>query len=665
MDPNIVQLVKQLKEGHISQENLVDALSSHNSSMCTPIQNKEQNPIFSSSTAPFQKQLFMTENKPLTSHNQIIFSTYNDKYSKYGIQPLVDISSYLNGQLNSYNKEIESTPLEYSNQHLDTSAVIPDEVKPYLLEDGSYNFSALESERKRPALSRPTVKRSNDFSIHQDEKMVVNMETKRGYENGDQSVVLGMNNEAMTSIHGDRSPYRQSCGDCNEIFSSLPVNYQMPRKDDFMERNLRWQERKNLKIQEQQSRKQQEEIKACTFQPEINKSSRSLSMAFVPCHKRLNMNLRSSTAERVRKVIKDKEEQEFKKECTFRPNITPVPVYLKTIEKNQPETPNQTATFLGQQYANTNPGNTEMNGFIPSLIETKTDKYITSEEKECKFVPQVNHIGNAMGNVRKYLEQNVVDRLYKKSDDIFNEIKKHKFVVENADAFTENVRKENWKAANDPRLYTSEGSHDPQQVIDLAKLSFFERQEYYKQKKEYDLMNIEESVRPSFTPSITAAAANINFKVGIYDRGRSYLEMVEQKKQFIQANQESECKFAPQITQKAHNIPTRTVDQMIYDPLKKRLSEAAAYKINQENLFKSQYTFTPQVYRDKSKEKIESRLGIDKSHKDYIDTYNQKLMMKNNLKMIIDANKAKKELEGCTFKPETTGIPAYLAKNNL
>jgi hypothetical protein len=279
-----------------------------------------------------------------------------------------------------------------------------------------------------------------------------------------------------------------------------------------------------------------------------------------------------------------------------------------------------------------------------------------------------------MLKAQKYLENNIIDRLYNKKTDVFAEIKKERFVLENADAFISNLRREIKKPCEEQRFDTNMISNTErlglftlrdQQLTqeDLLKMPFLERQKYYQEQSEFERVKLLSDCQPTFQPLLTQNTTKKTSSDDIYERGKKFLEEIEEKKRQLAAMDAQECKFRPELTKFSKEIPKKSVDELLYEPEHKKRNFIAEKLIERETKFRDQYTFKPNLsLTNKEYSKVESKLGLDKSHKEYIDHQKKAEIIKQNLQLMVEQNRHQREIESCTFKPNICHLPPYLKK---
>jgi hypothetical protein len=719
MDSHILSLVKKLKEGEISEDNLVDILSKD-----TPLQGSqwEQDPKRASFDLTTSHILPMTDS-PTYNYSKETFQqklsdvTQNgDKFQKYGIEPLVNITNILNMSNNTVPTEISEGNREGQLPNFDLSSVDPDEFVKFVLSQEGPSFKVPHIDINRmdnnPITMRPTVdssrgrtsarftiKKGRASSLPQD-NFILNGETKREEYNhneretvsyqpswnnsdffGRNSVVRDMTNIAnvqdpdpITNVSEFFIKMDSNRGDRSTAKSVSPINRNSSSNMSFLKRNMCWVQKKNMKQQRIMVEKAERETKECSFKPNINPNSKKLAPS-APIDSRLFQSNVSEKLELLKEKIKQKEQEEFQSNCTFKPTITPYPAYLQNSKK---ENISQLSAFQNS----TNVSQTESIQ-AQSLICHKVENLVSDIEKECVFVPQTNELSEAMTKANQYLQKNVVDRLYNRDFLIFGENRRQRILLENADNFTENIKKENEKLKKDQRLLSEidtifgDFTHATFCPTDMdfenekrkiAQMSFLERQDYYIRKKYFDLVKLEEEIRPTFQPQISATSKLLaeNREGGsFYERNLKYMEQAEYNRRLQELSKDLEYKFIPEITPLAQYVPPRSVDELCYGDAKKKLMDVAKLKLEEEKKFYEQCTFKPELSKSTSKHKIASRLGVDLPTKEYIQDYNKKLAEKENLKLYREQAKLKQELAECSFKPITTKLPEYYTNIRL
>ena len=178
----------------------------------------------------------------------------------------------------------------------------------------------------------------------------------------------------------------------NEM-SSSSATVQSYQKIDFNDRVLMWKDQKAKALQMRQEEKAFSQLDDCSFRPKINERSKD----FVEMHERYDRmsfseRLYRSNAEakleKVRKEQKRREEEEFQKHCTFKPNLR-----VNRTKQTAISSTRATSARLSRRSSQ-----------MRSIARKEA-------MRDCTFRPKINPLRSNMESASLYLKESCFERL--------------------------------------------------------------------------------------------------------------------------------------------------------------------------------------------------------------------------------------------------------------
>ena len=172
----------------------------------------------------------------------------------------------------------------------------------------------------------------------------------------------------------------------------------------FLDRAMHWHEHKKARERQLSLEQEKKQLNECTFHPSLTKESISIVEAPGATHRRLFSARSTARAKILELEVKRKEEEEFRNNCTFEPNLNRKSLELaNTLANRKPLTAAAIAITPASPNKQLTAGssNTKVVG-----ISTRED-----DLKECTFQPKTNSVPRQMLAAQAYLEQDTFQRL--------------------------------------------------------------------------------------------------------------------------------------------------------------------------------------------------------------------------------------------------------------
>ncbi|KAG2501147.1 hypothetical protein HYH03_000962 [Edaphochlamys debaryana] len=122
-----------------------------------------------------------------------------------------------------------------------------------------------------------------------------------------------------------------------------------------------------------------------------------------------------------------------------------------------------------------------------------------------------------------------------------------------------------------------------------------------------------------------------------------------------------ECTFQPQITRKAAAMPSRSVEELADGGRSRREEWAEQQRTLKQEREVAEATFKPQVSQNSSYAHVRPRISIRQPDA-YLAHVAQKRQQRELLRAELEAEREAMEMQQCTFRPQTTPLPAYLIR---
>ncbi|GMI06934.1 hypothetical protein TrVE_jg13056 [Triparma verrucosa] len=480
---------------------------------------------------------------------------------------------------------------------------------------------------------------------------------------------------------------------------SLPSSYGKPKGVDesFEERAARWAQTKEDKLSRSKQRAQDTELEDCTFNPELSGMEGRANMLGSAQRVRRDSGTPGAVSEqetvqrlyyvetkrleerRNREALehKRKEEEEFKKSCTFRPDLSAQvtthgdellqQVTSKYLTSSTAAVERRQLVLAHPDLASPGPGeyteDREPEGmglsknFDPLMLGfsgtgLRMGGGGSTATKSWSFAPKTNEVDKKYQKVREYLKEDVVERLNKLARP------EHKFAMSKA-------------AAEEAE---EEGLRSSQRSRDVARKDFHEflsRQNALEIKRKEHKANLTAAETPNFNPKISKKSSEIHDQ---NNRG-TFLQRVERNESKretllnrLSAQAKSipvECTFQPSILRKSSDMPQRTPRDMSLGDAEEREIKTRALRIKVESEELSRFSFRPTMnttYQTIANKQAQGTIKVV----DEPNTYMKRLKEANDKKdarmQKIKKELEQKEMEGCTFTPQTVDCPSYVKR---
>ena len=176
---------------------------------------------------------------------------------------------------------------------------------------------------------------------------------------------------------------------------------------------------------------------------------------------------------------------------------------------------------------------------------------------------------------------------------------------------------------------------------------------------------METSVKPKFQPALCKKSLDMSeqhFKGQFLDRlERDVLRRIDhENKMLTTGNHNNVCTFHPVILEKSEKLRGRSAYEMSRGDLLRRQTNNRMMKLRIEREELNELTFSPEI--SNLAKNTESALRLKEDPTFFLDFYRSNQAKKINLNKKNILLKAEKELEECTFIPNTIDCPAYVKR---
>jgi len=436
---------------------------------------------------------------------------------------------------------------------------------------------------------------------------------------------------------------------------SLPTHYGTIKDKDtpFYQRVTKWQKERDLMVKNRKQIQSKNETSDCTFHPKINRNSeRAIKEIRGDSQENVNDRLYKSNevmyAQRA-KYIEDelrREREQEDQECTFEPE-------LKTKGK--------------------------FNHVKSKLNNAPSREYDASKDpelKKCTFTPKVNPVHRNMNSAQLYISTNVVDRLSRapapaeSSDDpmrLFDITNNNDRPIMDMTSFMGSLG-----MATDTKRPSSAPPKRPSlSVEELAKQKqsfqqFLGRQQITLITKEKRAEEIKRSSTPTFKPEFCRKSLEISNNI---IKGE-FLERVERDVLKRVENEMTKVHtvvamhpFTPAINKSSEKLRPRSAHEMSRGDQMRRETNQRMMRLRCEQKELSELTFQPEISKKATKMGktiVAAKLSEDPSK--IIEWAKNEELKKEESRMQQLKEKEVKELETCTFAPQTKDCPAYIKR---
>lgn len=437
---------------------------------------------------------------------------------------------------------------------------------------------------------------------------------------------------------------------------SLPSHYGTIKDKDtpFYQRVTKWQKERDLTIKNRKQDQSKNETSDCTFHPRINRNSeRAIKEIRGDSKENVNDRLYKSNevlyAQRA-KYIEDelrREREHEDQECTFEPE-------LKTKGK--------------------------FNHVKSKLSNVPSRDYDASKDpelKKCTFTPKVNAIHRNMNSAQLYISTNVVDRLSRAPtapvepiDDnmrLFDITNNNDRPIMDMTSFMgslgmgNDIKRSSSAPPKRPSLTTEELAKQKQNFQ-----QFLGRQQITLITKEKKAEEMKRSSTPTFKPEFCRKSLEISNNI---IKGE-FLERVERDVLKRVENELTKTHtviamhpFTPAINKSSEKLRPRSAHEMSRGDQMRRETNQRMMRLRCEQKELSELTFQPEITKKAikmGKTVLASKLSEDPSK--IIEWARSEDLKKEESRLQQLKEKEIKELETCTFAPQTKDCPAYIKR---
>ena len=479
----------------------------------------------------------------------------------------------------------------------------------------------------------------------------------------------------------------------------LPASYgigkaETVRDGPFFDRVMRWQNDKEKACMIKKQQVDRSALLDCTFQPRMNPNSeravkeiRGQSIETnMPSGERLYRNSEAVYMMRARTIEEElrRERSEEDQQCTFQPTLE--------AEKY----PYVKSKFL--QYR-PRPHDPEV------IVEQRS-------LKNCTFTPKIKGINKHMASAKLYLSTNVVDRLTRSGNTPTeggtegfsvgaggnNVMDVASFMTSRSQHSGSGQGRDNQsyetpyegdsrgrkfagsggrrRASSAPRMggersfaTTASRSRDDQLTAeewrerDPRLLQFLENQQKSTLHHQKHLKELKSSLTPTFRPELCRKSLEMSeqhFKGEFLDRvERDVLRRTDAEQRAVSAK-DYFCTFHPKLSKKVENMKPRSVYEMSRGDLLRRETSHRMMKLRIEREDVAQLTFQPEI--SKVGKKVKSSLKLHEDPAFFLQHYEGLEKGKAHKRQQEEQQRIARELELCTFSPQTRDCPAYVKR---
>lgn len=454
----------------------------------------------------------------------------------------------------------------------------------------------------------------------------------------------------------------------------LPAEYEgRLSQTNFLDRVYDWQDKSQGAKQQLKEILEWHQVKDCTFKPQLNQ----LSQAMIHTRQQTALVAARSTmkVERLKVELKQKEEDEFQQKCTFRPQLNKKSLRIAVTK-----------------------------GLVSKHLSPKKQPVPDPESEGLTFTPQVNPINPNFEAAQIYLEQNAFERLSTPawtSAPAVESPREGGDVPSSRPSTAGSERPRSSSAIRRPPMIRTQSasrlsmdrrdSMEDAEVYSTASLSptdgagsttslaqkapppiwnsFLQRQEKCTMKKQDKIDRIKQqdeasvSGRPSTNPKsiqLTERRCADRWAILVNPEAKS-ISSSRRRATTPPPSElaDGECTFKPKITEKAKQRPSRSLEDLSFGDLARKMAklEEAKTCLEQETL--KEASFRPAINAGKAVP-TDSYLKISSDPDSYIERVQQKQKENEAKRQLLQAAFRELEAQKCTFHPEVHDAPAFV-----
>ena len=481
----------------------------------------------------------------------------------------------------------------------------------------------------------------------------------------------------------------------------LPASYGRPavapRDTPFHERMAAWQREASSRTAALQASKDEAELQSCTFAPRLSSKSARLARgqgrAGAPSAQRRGTDEQRGIAERLHasasearqrreemeKAKREAEEEHFRRTCTFKPRGAATYRVAKgakrggraaTAERAAKAKADESPVFERLQQRNSESGRRKKMAAAQEMFADYT------------FQPVTNHVPAHMRSARQYLNEDVVQRLTAvppppppPSDGAGNDgsvASSNKGpLVETSTASIDGAwsGSGNGSASKDSTGSGSGSGSAPgedrqrfreflarqsQSGLRRERLTAKARAQEEKMRKSVHMApktkRILEQHRVGETPFLERVAAEVVRR-----------EQQQQRKERRSRRMEvSDCTFEPVVTRRSQQMPRRSPRQMSLHDAQRREATRRLAKMRLAQRESYDLTFRPQMQARKKDAK--GTINAKDDPDGYVQMQAERQRKKAESARLASVQRQQRELEECSFQPKTKQLPTYIAR---
>lgn len=405
----------------------------------------------------------------------------------------------------------------------------------------------------------------------------------------------------------------------------------------FVERAMRWKERKRNEYEEKSKMVVELELQQCTFKPQINPQlpqNSFLSSDFGRMDDGDRGNIYDKLYREANRSAKQKEEysrkeaeEQLRRDCTFHPKIT----YNKKLSPS-----------IVPRYQ-------ETKKIDPRVIQT----HLQEQESECTFHPKTNGVNKHRFSTggQMYLSTNPFERLSKAVTP-----------VKTQEAGSQDDISARSRLSFGSTTSSKRPSSASLRNSEISFEQFWERHVGRENKKKQKIEFLASKLEPTHQPELNKKSLQmVRNKADFLTRVQHHLSKKEEKINNKQEVPEKDCTFQPKINAASKKLPARTFEDMSLGDYERVQKNVTQKKEMLEDYHRSALTFQPQTTGNKNYN-VSSFLRLREDPDNYLKRLRE---MEDKKKAKIESMKEElenKELSHCTFRPKTHDAPDYVKR---
>lgn len=490
----------------------------------------------------------------------------------------------------------------------------------------------------------------------------------------------------------------------------------------FYDRVRHWQKKREEDMKQKAEELGKKDVEECTFRPSLNPGS----VAIIKEKQRNGEDLhrqRESRKQKIEDTIKQQQEEEFRKLCTFQPRLVIGSAYAKRARSKYLEDAGTArggtaasagndrdeaqATGIGDSFFAdlqnlhrslglplTSPARPE-----PPTGTSDTGSYARAYESagrpnhECTFTPHVNKPKGK--HLQNYLQQPAHERLSRSSSrpssaplrggigldrDIAMAVghtsSSDDLYPSSAEARLRLMLVEEFRGASEEPAATASARHEHGRESGKGDFDqFLSRQKVREKAKKEKIEMLKLTLQSSHKPQINQKSVEMITKNGDTD----FLKRQQRSVSISRAKQDldrslgggqgpgadnSLSGFDPHAAtgtaSSRKKFPARSLDELSYGDAMRRKARIEQLRLEAEQRELEGVTFQPQLIRRASPN--QGRLRIVSDSETFLDRLREERSLKQEKIAALARERERKELENCTFQPEIHDAPDYVKR---